>query len=473
MPDFPIDEKVRAFLERLSIGADDGIVIACSGGADSTALTVALHRVCSGIGNPLVCALLEHGIRPAEEVAREARSAESTALTLGIPFRTFRIEQGEIEQRCRESGRGTEAVARDARYAFLRSVAAESDARFIAMGHTQDDQIETVLMRVFQGSGPQGLKGIPAVRGEIIRPLLDSTREEILAYLEETGFGYVNDPSNDQPLYLRNRIRKTVVPAAFEVFPGMRESLRVLAEKMAGVSEALDGFISNTVSWEAADGEYRCARRAFDSLPPYARYHSLVRMILHVGSAPDRVDRIPYRFFKPILRTAMESDDGRVVLRGYGIELIRSGESYRLRPLVADTGVKDYLFTIVPDAVYELGHVCLLVRAYEGQSPYSRLTWFPASELSPPVVVRSRREGDFIRLAGGRKSLKKLLSEEGIPPAERWTVPIIVDRIGVVAVLGGHSGARDFVRHRVVSVSGNTDSTVIWQFVLSDTGDFL
>jgi tRNA(Ile)-lysidine synthase len=210
------------------------LVVAVSGGADSLCLLgLLLDLETAGdrlAPAGLVIAHLDHGIRGVSGEA-DARSVAELAASLGIPFFTERIDVGELAQTDRLS---LEDAARRARYAFLRRVAAKVGADRICVGHTADDQVETIVMHWLRGSGLRGLSGMPASSGDIARPLLCISHSDALAYCLLHGWTPAHDETNDDLRYHRNRIRHDLLPYLESYNPNLRQTLLRNAELLAG-----------------------------------------------------------------------------------------------------------------------------------------------------------------------------------------------------------------------------------------------
>jgi tRNA(Ile)-lysidine synthase len=205
-----LSESIRAFLDRLPAGRP-GLVVAVSGGADSVAQLRALDSLQVG---PLVIAHLNHRLRGAESDADEQFVRDLPARLTDVRLAVRRAEVGAIAA---EASENLEAVARRERYRFLADVAIEHGIGRVATAHTANDQAETVLHRLIRGTGLQGLRGIATRRRlcpgvELIRPMLDVTRTEVLEYLAELGQPYRDDRSNLDVRFTRNRIRHELLP---------------------------------------------------------------------------------------------------------------------------------------------------------------------------------------------------------------------------------------------------------------------
>lgn len=227
-----IVSKVRRTLrERGLVARGDHVLVACSGGPDSTALLHVLHRLRNETGVTLAAASIDHGLRP--ESASEVEQVGAFAGGLGVPFDSARVEVPS-------SSASIQATARELRYAALFEIAAARGAGCIAVGHTQDDQAETVLMRVLRGAGLRGLAGIAPRRPDgIIRPLIDCRRSEVLAYCTSNALPFLRDPSNHQRAFERVRIRHEVLPVLEAEDPRIVEHLCALSDEAAAVDAYL------------------------------------------------------------------------------------------------------------------------------------------------------------------------------------------------------------------------------------------
>jgi tRNA(Ile)-lysidine synthase len=183
------------------VAAGDTVVAGVSGGADSVALLYALVTLGPSLRVRVRVLHVDHGLRA--DSCRDADFVRRVGTRLGVPVDVARVTVG---------AGSVEAAARAARYAALEAAADDAGGARIALGHTADDQAETVLMRVLEGSGVRGLAGIPAVRGRIIRPLIDARRADVVAHLQEAGLPWIVDPSNRDLRFLRNRVRHQILP---------------------------------------------------------------------------------------------------------------------------------------------------------------------------------------------------------------------------------------------------------------------
>jgi tRNA(Ile)-lysidine synthase len=235
----PLVSKLRDFLHRQAV-PPRGLIVAVSGGPDSVALLLGLLELqkCHDSTRPLVVTHLNHQLRGRASMEDEQFVRElHAALAPTYPGLALRCANIDVAAQAKAEGENLEGTARRLRYAWLTQVALECGCGFVATGHTANDQAETVLHRLLRGTGLRGLRGIAARRPlapgvEVIRPLLDVSREQVLAYLNERGQAYRVDQSNDSLDFTRNRLRHELLPLlAREFNPAIHSVLARLAEQ--------------------------------------------------------------------------------------------------------------------------------------------------------------------------------------------------------------------------------------------------
>jgi tRNA(Ile)-lysidine synthase len=264
---------------------DDTVIVACSGGPDSTCLLHALHRLRRLFRIRLVAFHFDHRLRPGSE--RDAVYAERQARSLRIPF-VARRAVGEPGR-----GESVEAWARLARYAALTSAATDEGADRTALGHTEDDQAETVLLGLARGGGLDAVAGmaplgsIPPLGFPAVRPLLDVTRSEVSAFNRSLRLRPRQDPSNRDPRFLRNKVRLDVLPfLERRLGRGLRVTLARTADHVREDAEFLESVASEAATRvvEVGEDEVRLDAAALDALPgPIAA--RVVRQALRLASA--------------------------------------------------------------------------------------------------------------------------------------------------------------------------------------------
>ncbi len=234
-----VDHGCRA----LAIADDACLLLAVSGGPDSMAL---LHGAAELVARgtrrwQLEVAHLDHGLRSGS--GDDAAFVAAAAAELGV---SCHVGSADVAALARDDGRSLEEAGRVARYAFLASVA-EPDA-LIATGHTADDAAETVLINLLRGSGLGGTRGIPSRRGRVVRPLIGERRQALRSLLEEAGIEYRDDPSNLDPAFLRNRIRREVLPLLDAIRAGATDAIARFSRLATADDDLLESLAADELS---------------------------------------------------------------------------------------------------------------------------------------------------------------------------------------------------------------------------------
>jgi len=249
----PLEKKVQQLIaSRKLLPSGHTVVVAVSGGADSMALLHILARLHPFHRCPLVAAWIDHGLRPAESRTEHALVRQSSR-KLDIPFACRVVDTRALQVRHRLS---LEEAARELRYQALREIASLHQPAVIGVGHTANDQVEEMLIRLIRGSGRKGLSGMRMRSNDILRPLLTTSRAEILAYLREKGIGFCHDSSNDDPRFLRNRVRQQLLPLLETAFDArVCGSLLKCADNLAEDESLLEDLTSRawqqTITWNS------------------------------------------------------------------------------------------------------------------------------------------------------------------------------------------------------------------------------
>lgn len=296
-----------------------------SGGADSTALLVAFVRLrnrCSHPLTPLYVVTVNHNIRPEKESFGDAEFVANLCAAFPAVFCTVSsVPQGHILSVAAERKKGIEDAARFVRYEIFNNFCQEYKIESFFLAHTQNDHLETVLLRFLQGSDCSGLAGIMRTRGKFCRPLLSITRAEIERYLKELHISYRVDKTNMDPSYLRNRIRLQLVPLLDTAFNGWRSALLSGSEKAFDDSNTLEAQLSE-LRWITDDQKNTCCmqRSVFFSVSPAIRRRLLYTAfsLLHIS------ERIPYHLVRNCIT-------GNLPVSGKGIEIILNQNNLCIR----------------------------------------------------------------------------------------------------------------------------------------------
>ncbi len=383
----------HALLER-----GDRVLVAVSGGPDSTALLHALATLSHRLGVLVAAACVDHGLRL--ESAEEARVVVERCRSLGIRCETICVDVGQA----RRSHVSIQEAARVVRLAGLVEVAKQVDCNKIALGHTADDQAETVLFRIIRGTGLVGLAGIPYKRDSFVRPLLDVRRAELLAYLGKRKLPFFSDPSNANRRYARSRIRHDVLPMLGRENPRVVEALLALSREAQGHA---------TDDWRRSlpDGLY-LPRRAADSVERAVRAGGTQRIAVKDGEIVVRYGRA--QFEKASDAMAQPCVDGLPA------PVSPAGGCFRL------FGPPAPALEILP----------------EQRGPWpdgGNRACFDVSRLEWPLSVRAWQPGDRMAPRSGRGSrkLSDLLIDAKIPRRDRAALPVLCDGSGTILFVPG------------------------------------
>jgi len=447
------------------------LLVAVSGGPDSIALLSLLHRLAQPWRLTLTAIHCNYGLRGSESdgdesFVREFCQERQLSLVIHRPTLVKRRQRSSLQAR-----------ARDARYDFMRQLAHEVGAVRIAVGHTANDQAETVLMCMLRGAGMAGLAGMPYTREDgIIRPLLASTRGEVLTYLGHEGLTYRHDSSNEKPLYYRNRIRKDLLPVITRLAPA---AVRVL-QRQADVVREDERYLERvtrdlvqTLVIPDSGGVQRVDLQAFMELS-VALQRRLVRTILRTYDAEGRASSL--QVVESVRHVLLKGKTGVRLSLTQVLVTLEQG-SVQFRPVAgvdkgetgSGQGKGESLLLSVPSTVYwartnQQIHVQRMARhdAEQGAVGSSvQRALFDADRCSEPFLIRSWQAGDRFSprgMKGKSQKLQDFFTDRKIARCRREEIPLLVAPEGILWVVGMRQDERFAVRRGttnclVVSVS--------------------
>lgn len=399
------------------------VLCAVSGGADSMCLLHFLWTNREKFGIEVRAAHFDHQLRGLES-ARDRTFVKDYCRGAGIELETG---FGKVRQYAEENGFGIEEAARKLRYEFLESAAGKLGCGRIATAHNADDNAETVLLNLARGAGASGLAGIPPVRGHIIRPLLWTTRDEILAYLEENGVGHVEDSTNGDDGCARNLIRHRVMPVLREINPAFLQNAARACELLREDEEYF-GCEAEKFIASGCGAALEAAGLAALPAPVAAR---VVRKMSGRALPKEHVDAVialasaagPACADIPGMRVRAER--GRIVFGAAG-----EPEAF------PDTTVIPGETVPIPGTEYAV-RADVIENCKEINSSFNTFR-FKYASICDNIFCTCRRDGDKIRLAGRgcTKSLKDLYNESKMTLARRAVNPVLRDGAGAAAVYG-------------------------------------
>jgi tRNA(Ile)-lysidine synthase len=428
---------------------------AVSGGADSTAMLAALAALAPRSGFIFHCLHVEHGIRPPEESRGDAAAVSALCESLSVPCRIVRLAPGRVYAAAKRRGLGVEGTARLFRQAAWTREARRAGALRVLTAHTRDDLLETVCMRFLRGSGPEGLAAMPRDRAPgpqggpgILRPLLALGRSDALRYLEERGIPYRTDSTNDDPAFLRNRIRKRLFPFLDAQFPGWRQSVPALGETQRLTAGFLRAEAEARLPWKpAGDGEtWSLSEEAFFAQPGIIREEALF-----LGT--DRFRRVRGGAFSPDRRESPPGPPRRRTVRLF----CRSGPAGPSAGKALDLGAcrierRQGLIILSPKRrSWEEGFSLLIKEPglYKLKGIVIECTSSPppgkgSFSAALPLALRRRFKDDTIRRRAYKEPGAGSGGPLGPPPGFQYTCISALDAEGVAAFIGGERGTAGF-----------------------------
>lgn len=460
-------ETVTTYIERHHLLPASGeIVVAVSGGADSLCLLHLLHRLC-GAGKRyaalrLHVAHLNHKLR-GEAGARDAAAVAHIATAWGLPVT---IGELDVPALAYQERRSLEDAARTARYRFLRQVARGQP---IAVAHHADDQVETLLLHWLRGGGLMSMVGMLPRQQDIIRPLLEISHAQTIAYCQRHHIVPLEDASNTDPRFLRNRIRHELLPLLETLNPGIRATLLRNAEVMRVDAEWIETQVDAcwpTVVIAEDDDSIKLRREALLALPLSIQRHLLRRVTarLCAGQSP-----LELRHYVLLEQLFQQEDDGEErmldlpdrlhvickaddvvferlpqMVRGRSVQ--REEQQEVLLPIPGRVAVPGTPWIAIAETLPEelLREVCRALRQEDWPRVWQLLPSSPstvyvdADMLGPLLQVRTRRPGDRIRPLGmtQEKKVQDVLVDKHIARADRSHIPLFFSATHCVWLAG-------------------------------------
>lgn len=439
--------KVRNTVERYGmLEKGQTILVALSGGADSVALLSVLHNLQEEYQLHLVAAHVNHGIR-GQEADRDEAFCKELCQSFGVPLR---VHHADVPTLAKEWGISEETCGRKVRYGFFSDLLTELEQTAslqgkvrIATAHTAQDAVETFLFHLARGTGLSGLVGIPAVRGNLIRPLIDCTRQDIEAYLLKEGLSHVDDSSNENLAYTRNRIRKEMLPQLEAVNPGAFQNvlrcMELLATDETYLSEQAEAHLTAA---KQEDGTYQADILA--NAHPAIVNRAVAKLLAEY--VPQDVEAKHIAAVAELLSTGgqVQIPTGLYVrVRNNKVAVLRHLPEEKSLPVFAVKGAEEVLLPVGTFSYRVYKNPAVGSRP-DSQSPtYADLLDY--DKVGSHFVLRSRREGDRFSPAFRKlsKSLKALLTEAGLSFEERAAL-VLLEQNGQIAWCSAFGPAEEY-----------------------------
>ncbi|MCS7197895.1 MAG: tRNA lysidine(34) synthetase TilS [Candidatus Bipolaricaulota bacterium] len=433
-----LDQVRKTITRYVMLQACDRVLVAVSGGVDSVVLLHVLQELKKELKLSLAVAHFDHGIRP--DSAQDAEFVSKLARSLRLKLYTERADVPAYAQAHKLS---LEVAARELRYQFLEKIAQAHKFNKIALGHTLNDQAETLLMRLLRGSGLEGLAGIPPVRSsehcQYIRPLIECSRQQIEAYAKTHKLRWREDPTNYDTRILRNKIRHELIPILKEYNPNLLEALgrtaRLLGQAAQHLEREADQAFRELLIKKNAH-ELMLDLKKFFRLSEYLQALVLRRAVFALQPQCELgADHI-----ETVLSWASRRGAGELSLPA-GVRVLRRHDQIVITTQPAAAPKRfEYLLTVPGETVLpELGwrfSTALTLPSSLRSSPPGMKVVLDADKIRGALVVRNRRPGDRILLKGGTKKLQDFFVDAKIPREARDTIPLICDENTVIWIVG-------------------------------------
>jgi tRNA(Ile)-lysidine synthase len=411
------------------------VLVAVSGGPDSVAMLHALLSRREDFGIAIHVAHLNHGIR-GEAADMDEEFVRSLARDWNLPATVERIEVPALRRKLRMS---EEEAARQVRYEFLYRTASEIGASKIAVGHTADDRAESVLMNVIRGTGIEGLGALRPVAGNIVRPLLDTWRSEVEAYIRENRLSFRVDESNLNLAYTRNRVRHELIPLLENHYnPRVKNALVRLAEIAQSATDFIEGAALDSIGKityiGAIDAEMLC------DLPEALRYQVVRSEVERIrGDLRD----IEFEQIRRVVQALGSGDEFTITLPSGKVYAFRRGSEFRIDKKKQLPEVEPFEIELKVPGRTQIPQIGLVVEAERIESPQPKkssldVVLIPEDAITGTLRIRSVRPGDRIIPFGMHESkkLQDVFVDKKVPRARRALAVAVVDDEKILWVVG-------------------------------------
>ena len=409
--------KVRETVKKYSMPLRGSrVIVALSGGADSMSLLNVLSELREEYGMSVEACHVNHGIR-GESADRDEEFVINECKKLGV---ILHVHHAGVPEMAKELGIGLEECGRRVRYEFFSLF----ENCLIATAHTLSDRCETLLLNETRGASLRGLSSIPPVRGNIIRPLIECTREDIEKYCAEKGIAYVTDETNADDTYSRNRIRLNVITELKKINPSFEKAVARLTESVSEDEDYFTGVADGVIKSAETDGGY--------SAEVIASQHGAVKRRVISEILRREADITPELIHIKMIEDILHG--GRTQILGDTVVEVRNGV-LKINPEAEVFSEWEYDFSSF-SARTPAGKIFAEVFNRNDLPPQQNVhnMVLDFDDIRGSLVLRNRRAGDRMKCAGSSctKTLKKIFSEKHLE--NRGNLPVLADDEGILWV---------------------------------------
>lgn len=425
------DRILRSIEKHKLIKKADTIIVGASGGPDSQFMIYILNSLKSQIDFEIILAHLNHLHR--KEARNDENLVRKTAEELNLKFFT---RARSMDDYAREHKISSEDAGRRLRYEFFNELAKEYKNSKIAVAHNKDDQAETVLMRIIRGTGLDGLRAMDYKSGNIIRPILDIKKSEILAFLDSKNIAYAIDHTNFENDYTRNKIRLDIIPKLEDINPRVIDQIYNLSELAKDDLEILDEVIDDKFTDLA---EIKKDRITFDKAKFDKTDSAILRRIIRkaIETLNGEIKDISKENIDEYL-TIRDLDNGKKIIKDR-LRLRKSYDSYILEMEKTKGKFNDELYLKDLDLINFDGLYIKTSIINSNKYEKSRnIGYFDYDKLKFPLKVRTRKNGDRFTPLGHKseKKLKDFFIDQKVDREKRDDIPLIISNDKIIWLIG-------------------------------------
>ncbi|MFF2755649.1 tRNA lysidine(34) synthetase TilS [Psychrobacillus sp. NPDC058041] len=437
----PFVQKVKKYIDKHKlIEEGERLLLACSGGADSVALVRVLYELQKEYACEIAIVHTDHQLR-GEESEEDMRFVEQLAETLRIPFYGTKIE---VPNRVSIEGGNVQVICREERYAYFERIMEKHKYQKLVLGHHAVDQIETVVMSLVRGTLASSITGIPMRRsfsvGEIIRPFLCVTKDEILDYIQLLHQNFRHDPSNDKHTYTRNRIRHKVVPFLVEENSHVSDKIQSFVEKQQQDDALLKVMAKEKFEQLVtinSNGNFFLDTMRFSEVPSALQRRVVLLLLNYLYNESEIL--LNDRLVESILSVCNECEGNMEIHLPNGFLLVRHYNTVQFTSSFHESPLPGEI-VIQEDYWHDIGAGFSIYLTSNLNGNISNEKWFVQLENnSLPLFIRQKEEGDRIQVKGmsSPKKVSRLFIDEKVSAEDRRVWPLLVNQNNdILAVIG-------------------------------------